>query len=96
MTDFGDFPAIKTTSIGADSQAGRILTWMLDGKRIRQSDATCMFGCTCLALRICALRRAGHHIEARTITDGRKSFSIYWMPQTPRPAAPPADGQLFT
>lgn len=97
MADFGDFTGTKApvpNAIAADTQAGRILAYMMYGERINPREALSLFGCMRLAARILDLRRAGHRIEDRTIRAGRKSFKVYWMLQTP-PARPATTDQLF-
>ena len=93
MVDFFDFTPAKTkaTTIAADSQAGRIVAWLLtSGQTISPRQALERFGCTRLADCIGDLRRAGHRIADRRVRSGSETFTIYWISKMP-----PVTGQLF-
>lgn len=90
MTDFGDFKTAPPAPPKADTQAGKILAALLDGRRVSPRQALDEFGCFRLAARIYDLRRAGHQIHDGLVTVHGKTWTVYWI--TPTPAG---TGQLF-
>lgn len=63
-----------------DSQAKRILAYMMDGNRITPIEALEKFGSFRLGARIADLRAAGHDIKSEFVTTNTgKHVKQYWI-----------------
>jgi len=59
------------------SQNEMILAYLKAGFRITPREALDKFGCFRLGARIADLKKEGHRIESKIITQGRKHFAEY-------------------
>lgn len=61
----------------AKSQAGRILSWLKQGRKITPIQALEKWGCFRLGARINDLRNEGYHIITRNVKRNGKRFAEY-------------------
>ena len=65
------------------SQSKEILAALKHGDRITPIDALTRFQCMRLASRISDLKHEGNTIHSKTIKNGKKRYSEYWMEVDP-------------
>ena len=61
------------------SQEQTILNHLRSGNRLTPAAAYTLCGTLALHSRIAALRKAGHRIEGKIITEGTKRWGEYWL-----------------
>ena len=61
------------------SQCETLLNHLRAGNRVTPASAYALCGTLALHSRIAELRAAGHQIEGRIITEGKKRWGQYWL-----------------